>query len=101
MSSAEPSRASVDKVNDVLLQYRKTAIVVQGHTDATGSETHNERLSRRRADAVVAYMIGAGIDTDRVTSIGYGEAHPVATNDTEAGRQLNRRVDLLLKAKAT
>ncbi len=54
----------------------------------------------RRARSVTNYLVGQGLDSGRITSMGYGEAHPIASNDTASGRSLNRRVDLLLKAKA-
>ena len=94
------SRGTLEEVAGVLHEFPKTAIVVQGHTDATGTEEHNEQLSQRRARAVEAYLVGRGIDIDRITSVGYGEAFPVTDNDSSWGRQQNRRVDLLLKAKA-
>lgn len=94
------SRASLEQAAAVFNEYDKTAIIVQGHTDSTGSEQHNLALSERRADAVMNYLVGLGVDSARMTAIGYGEAHPVADNGTASGRQLNRRVDLLLKAKA-
>ncbi len=92
-------RASVDRVASVLAEYRKTAVIVQGHTDATGSEQHNQDLSERRAGAVRGLLIGAGVDAGRITAVGYGKGYPVASNDTESSRRLNRRVDVLLKAK--
>jgi outer membrane protein OmpA-like peptidoglycan-associated protein len=94
-------RASVDQVAGVLSQYPKTAVIVQGHTDSTGGEAHNQALSERRAGAVRGILVGQGVDSGRVTSIGYGEGYPVASNATDGGRRLNRRVDVLLKAKAT
>lgn len=94
------SQATLDEAGGVFLEYPKTAIVVQGHTDSTGSETHNQALSERRAQAVESYLIGRGIDTARITAVGFGEGQPVASNDSDDGRRRNRRVDLLLKAKA-
>ena len=94
------SRSSLNQAADVLVEYPKTAILSQGHTDSTGSDAHNQALSERRAYAVAAYLMGQGIDESRITSLGYGEGHPIASNDTTNGRQRNRRVDLLLKAKA-
>lgn len=94
------ARAALDEASQVLLEYPKTAIVVQGHTDSTGTEAHNQDLSERRAKAVVSYLVGRGIDATRMTSVGYGEGHPIASNDAADGRRLNRRVDMLLKAKA-
>jgi outer membrane protein OmpA-like peptidoglycan-associated protein len=93
------SQATLNDAAAVFLEYRKTAIIAQGHTDSTGSESYNQDLSERRAKAVVNYLIGQGVDTTRITAVGYGEAHPVADNGTPDGRSLNRRVDLLLKAK--
>ena len=93
------ARGALGQAADVFLEYPKTAIIAQGHTDSTGSETFNQDLSERRAGAVANYLIGQGVDASRITAVGYGEGEPVASNDTDAGRQANRRVDLLLKAK--
>jgi len=93
------SFSSLDQAASVFAEYPKTAIIVQGHTDSTGSEEHNQALSERRAKAVMNELIGAGVDPSRMTSVGYGESYPVADNSTAAGRRQNRRVDLLLKAK--
>ncbi|GMU67343.1 MAG: cell envelope biogenesis protein OmpA [Acidobacteriota bacterium] len=94
------SRATVGEVAAVITEYEKTAVVVQGHTDAQGSEEHNQALSERRADAVRNFLVGRGIDAARIVALGYGESEPVADNATAAGRERNRRVDILLKAKA-
>ncbi len=99
-SLSQSSLASLDEASAVLLEYPKTAVVVQGHTDSSGAEDYNEKLSLRRAKSVETHLVGRGIDQGRVTSLGYGEGHPVASNDTAEGRGLNRRVSLLLKAKA-
>ena len=64
-----------------------------GYTDATGSRQVNERLSLRRAEAVRAFLVSAGVPADRLTARGYGPADPVASNATPAGRELNRRVE--------
>jgi outer membrane protein OmpA-like peptidoglycan-associated protein len=93
------SRGALDQAATVFLEYPKTAIVAQGHTDSTGSESYNQSLSERRAQAVANYLIGRGVDASRITALGYGEGHPIASNDTAGGRSRNRRVDLLLKAK--
>jgi len=94
------SRTALNSAADVFTEFPKTAIISQGHTDSTGSDSHNQGLSERRAAAVANYLISQGVDGARMNSTGYGEAHPIATNDTAAGRTQNRRVDLLLKAKA-
>jgi OOP family OmpA-OmpF porin len=70
---------------------------VAGHTDQRASAEYNEKLSRRRADAVRDYLIGKGVSADRLSAAGYGETKPVADNNTEAGRQQNRRVEFAAK----
>jgi outer membrane protein OmpA-like peptidoglycan-associated protein len=94
------ARSTLDEVGSVLLEYPKTAVVIQGHTDSTGSEMHNQQLSERRADAVQNHLVARGVDPGRMSALGYGESYPVASNDSESGKQQNRRVDILLKAKA-
>lgn len=94
------ARDALDEMGEVVNAYPKTAIIVQGHTDATGGEAHNQGLSERRAKAVQNHLIGRGVAPVRLTAIGYGETSPRATNDTERGRRLNRRVDIMLRARA-
>ncbi len=93
-------QGTLEQVGQILAEFNKTAVLVQGHTDSTGSESYNQELSERRAGAVKTYLVGRGIDPNRVSALGYGEGYPVASNATPNGRQLNRRVDILLKAKA-
>jgi outer membrane protein OmpA-like peptidoglycan-associated protein len=93
-------RSTLEDVADVINDYPKTAVVVQGHTDSTGSEETNQHLSERRAGAVEGYLVNRGVDPGRMTALGYGESYPVAENSTSGGRQQNRRVDVLLKANA-
>jgi outer membrane protein OmpA-like peptidoglycan-associated protein len=93
-------RAMLDQAADVINDYRKTAVVVQGHTDALGSEESNQPLSERRARAVESYLTKRGVDAGRMTALGFGESAPVASNSSAHGRQRNRRVDVLLKAKS-
>ena len=92
-------RDTLDQVADVINDYRKTAVVVQGHVDAAGSADSSQSLSERRARSVERHLVNRGVDPERVSAIGFGAAAPVASNNTESGRQKNRRVDLLLKAK--
>lgn len=87
---------NVEKLGEFLQQYPKYNVLVEGYTDSTGSDALNQALSRRRADAVRAVLLGMGISSDRVTARGYGKEFPVATNKTAAGRQLNRRVEIVL-----
>lgn len=89
------------QVADVLKRYPETTIVVKGYTDSTGSEAYNQELSERRAKSVANFMIGKSVEAGRVTSIGFGEQFPIAGNDTEAGRQQNRRVELEIIPKDT
>ena len=94
------SRATLDDVGSVLQEYPKTAVVIQGHTDSTGSEAHNEALSGRRARSVENHLSLRGVNGSRMTTMAMGEAYPVASNDSASGQQQNRRVDILLKARA-
>lgn len=94
-------RGALEQVGSVLNDFPKTAVVVQGHTDSTGSEQHNLALSQSRAEAARNYLVARGVTARRMTALGYGESYPVASNSTSWGRQQNRRVDVLLKAKAT
>jgi len=87
----------IQRVATVLNQYPQTKIVVAGHTDSTGSELHNLTLSERRAMTVKNTLVGQGVSPIRITTVGYGEATPIADNSTEAGRQLNRRVVVTIK----
>lgn len=80
----------------VLKEYNKTVIEVAGHTDSTGSDQYNQQLSERRAQSVANYLIGQGITQQRLLTVGAGESRPVASNDTEAGRAQNRRVEMTI-----
>jgi outer membrane protein OmpA-like peptidoglycan-associated protein len=71
-------------------------VSVEGHTDSTGSDEFNQKLSENRAGSVKATLVGAGISPDRIVTQGLGEAFPVADNDSPSGRQLNRRVEIVL-----
>lgn len=86
--------AEIDRVADVLTRYPETLIRVEGHTDSVGADDYNMDLSVRRADAVGNLLVQRGVSMGRIQSVGFGETMPVATNATEAGRQLNRRVEL-------
>lgn len=87
---------TLDKVNDIVARYSRTNVRVIGHTDSVGSAAYNQRLSEDRAKSVAWYMEDGGVAPQRVSTDGRGEAQPRATNETEAGRQLNRRVELLI-----
>ncbi len=86
-------------MNSVVLvvnEFDKTLIEVTGHTDSTGSDEYNQRLSERRAESVERYLQAQGVVSMRIDSYGMGERYPVADNATSAGRQQNRRVELAL-----
>jgi outer membrane protein OmpA-like peptidoglycan-associated protein len=97
-SEIKPSfRRTLDKLANVLLKYERTVVHVVGHTDNVGSVEYNARLSQRRADTVARYLIDRNVSRSRVHSEGRGESEPRDTNSTEAGRQLNRRVEIYVK----
>ncbi|NEX20800.1 OmpA family protein [Thiorhodococcus mannitoliphagus] len=88
--------STLDKISGVVNKYGKTQLAVSGHTDSTGSAEYNQKLSERRAASVARYLENQGVLPQRIYSAGYGASQPIATNDTEAGRRLNRRVDILI-----
>ncbi len=87
---------TLGKVGDILGRYPRTTVKVVGHTDSVGSNAYNQGLSERRANSVKYYLADAGVASNRLQTEGRGEVQPRASNDTEAGRQLNRRVELLI-----
>jgi outer membrane protein OmpA-like peptidoglycan-associated protein len=87
---------NVQKLANFLNQYPQRKVLIEGHTDSTGSRSINQPLSERRADAVRSALIGMGIGGDRIETRGYAEAYPVASNNNAAGRQMNRRVEIVL-----
>lgn len=86
----------LDSVVIVLDEFDKTVIEVSGHTDSTGSESYNMSLAEKRANTVARYVANRGVNQDRVVTLAFGEAKPVASNDSPAGRKQNRRVELRL-----
>ena len=90
-------KPSLDKLAGVLRKYDRTVVHVVGHTDSTGSDVYNQRLSERRAESVANFMTGQGVAANRLRTEGRGESEPRDTNSTQAGRQLNRRVEIYLK----
>lgn len=88
--------AVLDNVAQVLKEYSKTVIDIKGYTDSTGSFEHNQQLSERRAQSVGSYLMARQIAAARIRSAGYGPRYPLAGNDTESGRNQNRRVEIEL-----
>ncbi|MDH3407373.1 MAG: OmpA family protein, partial [Gammaproteobacteria bacterium] len=93
---AEGGQSVVSKLSEFLKRYPKRNIMVEGFTDSVGSEDYNIGLSERRASAVRIALIDRGIDPGRIQIRGFGESFPVATNATDAGRQMNRRVEIII-----
>jgi len=90
------STRSLQKLADFLKQYPQRKARIEGYTDSTGGADYNQGLSDRRAKAVRTSLVDMGISNDRIATQGYGEESPVASNDNAAGRQLNRRVEIVL-----
>jgi outer membrane protein OmpA-like peptidoglycan-associated protein len=90
-------QTSLAKISGILTVYREANIVVEGHTDTTGSEVLNQRLSEERANNVLTFLVEQGIDMHRLSAVGYGFNRPIADNATKEGRQKNRRVDLVIQ----
>ena len=92
-------RGEVKKVADFMKTYPNTTAVIEGHTDNVFTAEYNQKLSQDRADSVRQYLISNfGIKASRLTSVGYGLTRPIASNNTEEGRQKNRRVQAVIKA---
>lgn len=90
------SQDRLAKLVAFLGKYPDRTAIIEGHTDSVGSDETNQALSQRRADAVSAYLLSQGVEATRVTAVGKGEALPVADNATAAGRQQNRRVEIVI-----
>ncbi len=94
------AKEKLAKISGILLGHPGLTLEVDGHTDSVGSDAVNLKLSEQRADTVRAYLVAQGVGPDTVTSHGFGKDKPVATNDTAAGRQLNRRVEIVVAGSA-
>lgn len=92
----EGAASTVDRIAEFLNEYDQRQVLVEGFTDSTGARDYNMRLSERRADSVRDALIGRNVDTARIDTRGYGPDYTVASNDTQAGRQLNRRVEVII-----
>lgn len=90
----------LDRIAQILVKYPDTTIVIEGHTDSTGSDTYNQGLSERRALSVQRLLVQRGVSEYRISTVGYGETRPVATNNTPEGRQMNRRVEIRVNPNA-
>lgn len=94
----DESHDALESIGDIMNKYPETKFHLGGYTDSSGSAAYNEKLSRKRAASVRDYLVDKeGVDSDHITSEGYGEKNPIATNKTAAGRQKNRRVEVSLE----
>ncbi|MEM1403612.1 MAG: OmpA family protein [Pseudomonadota bacterium] len=91
------SKAALDSAVDVIKAHSAVKMDVVGYTDSSGPEAYNLKLSERRAQAAVEYLVSRGIADDQLRAVGRGEADPVASNDTRDGRERNRRVELVVR----
>ncbi len=91
---------ALGEVADLLNEYPDRRVAIEGHTDAIGSDSYNRELSQQRANSVAAFLRSRGVDPSRLTVEGLGESMPVASNDEDAGRQANRRVEIVLAPEA-
>jgi OOP family OmpA-OmpF porin len=91
------SAGLLDRLIETALRCPNANIEVVGHTDTDGEETANQTLSEKRAQAVIDYLIKAGMPASRFTPVGYGSTQPVAANDTDEGKAQNRRIDFVVK----
>jgi outer membrane protein OmpA-like peptidoglycan-associated protein len=89
-------RRSIERLGSFLKEYPQRKAMIEGYTDSVGSDSHNQALSGRRADAVRTALVGMGVGGGQLLAQGYGEMHPVAGNDSAGGRQMNRRVEIVL-----
>ncbi len=90
---------TLNAVAIVLNGFPETDVLIAGHTDSTGSEAHNQRLSEARAAAVMHYLVSQGVDPRRIDARGFGERFPIADNRSEQGRALNRRVEIRIRPR--
>ena len=86
----------VQKLADFLKENQERKVMVEGYTDSTGSDSYNQQLSERRAEAVRRALVRSGVDAQRIQTMGYGEQYPVASNDTPSSRAMNRRVEVTI-----
>ena len=94
----EQSRTNLRELAESLKEHPDTNILIEGHTDNTGKEAYNMKLSKRRAESVKDYLTSLGVDSNRLEVTAFGEEMPIASNDTEEGRQKNRRVEVAISA---
>ncbi|HBT82818.1 MAG: hypothetical protein A2091_01915 [Desulfuromonadales bacterium GWD2_61_12] len=93
------AQRDIARMADIQREYDKTTITIAGHTDSTGTESHNQQLSERRAGAVRDILLSRNVAANRITIVGFGETQPVADNASKKGQQQNRRVEITINPK--
>jgi OmpA-OmpF porin, OOP family len=102
MATLKPGAyATIDRLASVLKQAPDRKVMIEGHTDSVGSDDYNRQLSERRAAAVQTALLERGVTSNQITAVGKGETFPVASNDNSAGRQQNRRVEMVFTDDAS
>lgn len=92
------SVVNLKKFAEIVTKYEDTNILVEGHTDSSGSDAHNQKLSEQRSQSVAMLLTALDVDKSRLTIKGYGESQPIASNETTEGRAVNRRVEIAIVA---
>ena len=88
---------NLNRLVDFLEEHPERGVMIEGHTDSVGNAQSNQRLSERRADSVRSYLVQRGIARDRLSTSGQGQDRPVASNESDSGRQQNRRVEVIIE----
>lgn len=88
--------STIDRLAQFMRDYPERSVRIEGHTDSVGSDELNQRLSEQRAQAVQGALLARNVEANRISTVGYGEARPIASNETQAGRQQNRRVEVVV-----
>jgi len=94
------AREKLAKIGGIVLAHPGLKLQIEGHTDSIGGDEYNQRLSEDRANSVRDYLVSQGVPADAVTARGFGKTQPVTDNSTAAGRQQNRRVELVVSGEA-
>ena len=95
----DPARIALAKIAGIVISHPGLNLQVEGYTDSTGTAEFNQKLSEQRANTVRDFLLSQGLNTNSMTAVGYGENYPVAANTTSAGRQQNRRVELVVSGE--
>ena len=94
----EQTQSNLRQLAETLRKYEDTDILIEGHTDSSGSDTYNQDLSERRSQSVADFLAAEGVARKRMSTVGYGETQPIASNETPEGMQTNRRVEVAIYA---